>query len=82
MITLPIPTLLNGLQLANELKAAKIAVDFHAQDGQLIFDADAAQESKIKAVLDAHVAIFSEPTVAEKLASVGLSLDELKAALA
>ena len=37
--------------------------------------------AQLKAGITAHAAIFVEPTIEEKLASVGLSLDELKAAL-
>jgi len=40
-----------------------------------------ATEAELKAAIDAHIAKSIEPTVEEKLASVGLSLDELKAAL-
>jgi hypothetical protein len=41
-----------------------------------------ATEAELKSAVDAHVAKFDEPTVAEKLASVGLSIEDLKAALA
>jgi hypothetical protein len=40
-----------------------------------------ATEAELKAALDAHVANWPQATVAEKLASVGLSIDDLKAAL-
>ena len=39
-------------------------------------------EAELKAAIDAHIALLTpELTVADKLASVGLSLDDLKAAL-
>lgn len=40
-----------------------------------------ATEAELKAAIDAHVANWPQPSVAEKLASVGLSIDDLKAAL-
>lgn len=39
-------------------------------------------EAKAQELLDAHDGTVVEPTVAEKLASVGLSIEDLKAALA
>lgn len=44
-------------------------------------DNNDATEAELQAAIDAHVAQFTEPTVEEKLASVGLNLDDLKAAL-
>lgn len=38
-------------------------------------------EAQAKAALDAHNGTMPEPTIVQKLASVGLSLEELKAAL-
>lgn len=40
-----------------------------------------ATEVELAEVIKAHKAIFKELTVAEKLQSVGLNLDDLKAAL-
>jgi hypothetical protein len=40
-----------------------------------------ATEAQLKAAIDAHVANWPQPTVTEKLATVGLSVDDLKAAL-
>ena len=40
-----------------------------------------ATETDLKAAIDAHIAEFKELTVEEKLASVGLTLDDLKTAL-
>ncbi len=40
-----------------------------------------ATEAELKAAIDAHVAKDTDITIEQKLASVGLSLDDLKAAL-
>jgi hypothetical protein len=42
---------------------------------------DKAKEGVAAAVVAAHVGIDTEPTIDDKLASVGLSLNDLKAAL-
>jgi len=42
---------------------------------------NSATQEQLQVALDAHVAIFSEPTLEEKLTTVGLSLSELKTAL-
>lgn len=44
-------------------------------------DNNDATEAELKAAIDAHQAIFSEPNIEDKLASVGLTLPDLKAAL-
>jgi hypothetical protein len=46
-------------------------------------DGNNATEAELEAIIEAHTALpIPALTVAEKLASVGLSLDELKSALA
>ncbi len=40
-----------------------------------------ATYEELQAAIDNHVAVFTEPTIEEKLASVGVSFDDLKAAL-
>ena len=40
-----------------------------------------ATYEELQVAINNHIAVFTEPTVAEKLASVGLSIEELKAAL-
>ena len=47
----------------------------------LLTENNDATEAELKAAIDAHVAKSTEPTISEKLASVGLSVDDLKAAL-
>jgi hypothetical protein len=48
--------------------------------GDLIITGDCTK-AQAQAALTAHNGITPEPTVVEKLASVGLSIDDLKAAL-
>ena len=75
--TLPIPTNLNGDQLQIELNATSVYVG----ENGLIIDSDKT-ESQVKTIVAAHVPKpKAEATVAEKLATAGLTLDELKAAL-
>jgi len=83
------PSSLNGTQLREELKAAGVAIsdDINAvldsSDGLIHLDIKTADETKAAEVVASHVGVDSviELTLAEKLASVGISLDELKAAL-
>jgi hypothetical protein len=42
---------------------------------------NSATYEELQIAINNHIAVFTEPTVAEKLASVGLSIEELKAAL-
>lgn len=55
--------------------------DLFIRDGVLIVSGDCTK-AEAQAALDAHDGTTPEPTIAEKLASVGLSVDDLKAALA
>lgn len=77
LYTFAIPTELNGDQLQIEIGANAVYVI----EDKLIIDSDKTKE-EVETIIAAHVPIPKpEPTVAEKLASVGLSLEELKAAL-
>jgi len=49
--------------------------------GNELFISGDCTKAKAQAALDAHDGTTPEPTIAEKLASVGLSVDDLKAAL-
>lgn len=86
MIKFNKPTNLNGTELVNELESAGITVnDLPFVDGNDdlwldISDEDKAQAEQIVAAHNGTV-IPPEPTVADKLASVGLSIDDLKDAL-
>jgi hypothetical protein len=83
------PKNLNGAELLDELSAIGIVLDKLNQAplvdeaGDLWLDVELKDESKVAQIVAAHdgTVIAPEPTVEEKLASVGLKLDDLKAAL-
>ena len=89
MIQFNKPENLNGLQLLDELAAVGIVLNKMEQvpviesDGSMWLDIAPADETKAAAVVAVHngTTVAPEPTIADKLASVGLSLDELKAAI-
>ena len=87
MIKFNKPNEINGSQLCDELEAAGIAINRLTSpllDGNQDFWLDIAVKDSTKAqeVLDAHIPKPKpEPTIEEKLASVGLSLTDLKSAL-
>lgn len=62
---------------------------FHNETGWILFTNDSGNliisgdctKAQAQAALDAHDGTIPEPTIAEKLASVGLSVDDLKVAL-
>lgn len=87
MISFDLPTNFNGLQFCEELKNAGINLNhqedmYATTDGVLWLNIETKDTQKAQDVLNAHVPKpRPEPTVAEKLASVGLDLDDLKAAL-
>lgn len=79
----PKPTNLNGEELIAELKAAGLDVEQINDNGsgQIYFETDNAElAAKIIEKHNGNI-IPREPTIADKLVSVGLSLDELKAAI-
>ena len=83
------PQNLNGGELREELRAAGVTIgdkfDAVMVDGMkvLLLDIDPSDKSKASAVVAAHngTVIGREPTLDEKLASVGLSVADLKTAL-
>jgi len=83
MIKFNKPNKLNGAELKEELAAVGIIVDrvFDFADGTIGFETD--NETAASAVVAAHngTTIAPEPTIEDKLASVGLSVDDLKSAL-
>ena len=89
MIPFTKPANLNGKELRKELNAAgvNISEDKFAvvvdSEGVLLLDINPSDESAAAAVVAAHngTTVAPEPTIADKLASVGLSLDELKSAI-
>jgi hypothetical protein len=72
-----IPANLNGEQLKAELNCAEVYI----RDNVLVIGGDLTQKQAADG-LAAHKPIpIQAPTVAEKLASVGLSINDLKVAL-
>lgn len=87
MIKFEKPANFDGVQFCEELEAVGVLIDKNTSplvdnNGDFWLDIDAKDTAKAQEVLDAHIPKpRPEPTIAEKLASVGLSLDELRAAL-
>jgi len=89
MIQFMKPENLNGAELRDELNANGVAISddpFSVKlegDGFLWLDIAEADKAKATPIVAAHngTTIAPEPTIAEKLASVGLSLEELRTAL-
>ena len=83
MKTFTKPENLNGAELITELAAVGIIVDkvFDNADGTIGFDTN--NELAAATVVAAHngTTVAPEPTIEDKLASVGLSLSDLKTAL-
>lgn len=74
---------INLLQLDNEVGSHGLIADFNDPDNKIIATADGSPitEAQLEAAIKSHTAVFATPTIDEKLASVGLSVDDLKAAL-
>ena len=89
MIKFNKPANLNGSELLDELAAVGIVLDLTTQaplidgNGDLWLDIKSADKAKAELVVAAHngTTIAPEPTVEQKLASVGLNLTDLKSAL-
>ncbi len=86
MIQFTKPTNLNGTELLTELNAGAVAITKPPMiDGNGDFWLDIAEADKAKAtpIVAAHngTMILPELTIDQKLASVGLSVADLKAAL-
>ena len=80
------PKNLNGTELLNELKNVGVNVKglpIDDGEGHLLLDIEAKDESVAASIVAAHngTTIAPEPSVEDKLASVGLNLEDLKAAL-
>ena len=89
MIQFTKPENLNGAELLKELAAVKIVLDEYEQapvidgEGNFWLDINPADKDKAAEVVAAHngTTIAPEPTIEDKLASVGLNLTDLKSAL-
>jgi hypothetical protein len=74
---------INLLQLDQELGGKGLIADTNDEKNKLILPADNSDvtEAQLEAAIANHKAIFEVPTITEKLANAGISLDELKVAL-
>jgi len=79
MTTYPKPTNLNGVELIAELAAAGIVVSRVLDNGDDTITLE-TDDKKAQAIVANHngTTIAPEPTINEKLQSVGLNLDDLK----
>ena len=80
------PINLNGAELLTELNAGGVAITEPPMidgNGDFWLDIAEADKAKATAMVAAHngTTVAAEPTVAEKLATVGLSVADLKTAL-
>ena len=83
------PTNLNGTELRQELNAAGVSIsdDFDSVSvngaGELLLDIKEIDAAKAKVVVAAHngTIVAPEPSIVDKLSSVGLSVSDLKTAL-
>lgn len=85
MIEFTKPKNLNGSELLAELKAAGIEASNPTLDENDAFklEIDSKDAEKAKSIIAAHngTVVAAEPTIEEKLTWVGLSINDLKAAL-
>jgi Ser/Thr protein kinase RdoA (MazF antagonist) len=86
MIQFDKPTNLNGSELLAELNANGVAITeppLLDGNGNFWLDIKPADEAKAAAVVAAHngTTVAPQPTIEDKLSSVGLSLPDLKVAL-
>jgi hypothetical protein len=89
MIQFTKPTNLNGAELRNELNANGVAISndpFSVKlesEGSLWLDIAEVDKAKATPIVAAHngTIVAPEQTIADKLASVGLSVEDLKEAL-
>jgi hypothetical protein len=78
-----IPSQLNGKQLTEELKTVGVEIEYmpKIEEGFLILHIKTGDVAQAQTVVDNHIAVFTEPTIADKLAAVGLTVEELREAL-
>jgi hypothetical protein len=86
MIQFTKPENLNGAELLAELNAGGVAITEPPSidgNGDLWLDIAQADKAKATSIVAAHngTTVAPEPTIEDKLSSVGLSVSDLKAAL-
>ena len=74
---------INLLQLDQELDNHGLIADFNDPTAKIIEVADGSPitAKELDDAIKAHKAVFITPSIADKLAGIGLSIDDLKAAL-
>lgn len=84
MLTTTTSKEINLTQLDQELGGFGLCMNEENPNEKIIGVAEGSSLTlaQLEAGIEAHKAVFEQLTIAEKLASVGLSIDELKAALA
>jgi hypothetical protein len=82
---LNIPAQLNGVQLQKELKTAGIKLNDYPRlvDGKLVLDIAKQDETKAKAIVDAHIGIDNSADIAAAKSAVldKLGIDEIELGL-
>jgi len=89
MIQFNKPTNLNGTELRQELNNAGVTISDEKDsvsldaDGSLWLDIKASDKTKAESIVANHDGniVPPEPTIQDKLASAGITVDELKTAL-
>lgn len=86
MIQFTKPKNLNGAELLDELNAAGVAIvamPYIDDNKDLWLEIKQSDKSKAAGIVEMHDGTMTapEPTINDKLASVGLSIDDLKSAL-
>lgn len=73
----------NLYQLDVELGRQGLIADLSDPKNKIITPADGSKltEKQLEAGISAHVAVFEQPSINDKLASVGVTIDDLKSAL-
>jgi hypothetical protein len=75
---------INLQQLDNELNGMGLNCT-NDDTGNLISisltENNTASQAQLQSAIDSHLAVFKQPTIIDKLASVGLSIEDLRAAL-
>ena len=74
---------INLAQLDKELGSKGLVANFTDPASKVILPAEGndISENQLEEAIDNHIALFEEPTIEQKLAIVGLNLDDLKTAL-
>lgn len=74
---------INLAQLDQELGGHGLVADFNDPSAKIITVADGSSvtEKHLEEAIKVHTPLYKEQSITDKLASVGLSIDDLKAAL-